>query len=85
MYQLICLNYLYCHCQYTGSSLPKCAFNGQQCCSLLTINAFGLGINTAINNYAPRLVSGFATAQDAIDELRNATKGTDCFPVSCVY
>ena len=61
--------------------MPKCAFNGQQCCSLLTINAFRLGVNTAINSYAPRLVSGFATAQDAIDELRNATKGTSCFPV----
>ena len=68
-------------CQYTGSSLPKCAFNGQQCCSLLTINLFGLGINTAVNDYAPRLVSGFATAQVATDELRNVTKGTNYFSV----
>ena len=56
--------------------MAKCAFSGQQCCSSLTISLFGAGINTAINNYAPRLVSGFATAQDAVNELRNATKGT---------
>ena len=78
IYTICCLTYFYCHCQYTGSSLPKCAFNGQQCCNSLTINLFGLGINTAINDYAPSLVSGFATAQDAIDELRSATKGTNC-------
>ena len=72
-------------CQYTGSSLTKCAFNGQQCCNSLTITLFETGINFAIRDYTPTLIGGFATAQDAVNELRNATKGNDCLPVGCVY
>ena len=56
--------------------MTPCAFSGQQCCDPSTISFFELGISFAINSFAPRLVSGFATAQDAIDELRYATKGT---------
>ena len=70
---IICLNFVYCHC--LGSSLTPCGFSGQQCCDPSTISFFKFGIDIAINGYAPRLVSGFATAQDAIDELRNTTKG----------
>ena len=62
--------------------MRTCTYDGQQCCTTNTFNIFKLGIGIAINGFAPRLVSGFATAQDAIDELRNATEGmyiaTDC-------
>ena len=56
--------------------MTPCAFSGQQCCDPSTISFFKLGIRFAIDSFAPMLVSGFATAQDAIDELRNANKGT---------
>ena len=72
-------------CQYTGSSLTKCAFNGQQCCSSQTIALFGTGINIAIGDYTPTLIRGFDTTQDAFNELKNATKGTDCLPAWSVH
>ena len=52
-----------------------CTYDGQQCCTPDTLNFFKLGISFAITSFAPRLVSGFAIAQDAIDALRNATEG----------
>jgi len=58
-----------------GSSLKKCTFSGQQCCSKFTIALFETGINAAINNYAPDFISGFPAAQHANNKLRNATEG----------
>ena len=55
--------------------MKKCTYNGLQCCSSITINLFESGIDLAINDYAPILVDGFATVQDALEELRNTTKG----------
>ena len=58
-----------------GSSLTKCAYNGDQCCNELTIKLFENGVKFAINNYAPNLLNGFDAAQTVIDELKIINKG----------
>lgn len=58
-----------------GSSLDKCTFNGLQCCSSFTIGIFGLGVETTINSYGPNIVSGFAAARNAINQLRSTNEG----------
>ena len=67
--------YMYFILLVTGSSLTKCTFNGLQCCSQFTITLFESGLNLGINNYAPNFLSGFNTAQEVINELRNINKG----------
>ena len=58
-----------------GSSLKKCAYNGEQCCTESTIELFETGVEFAFSDYAPNFLNGFDTAQDVIDELKIINKG----------
>ena len=62
-------------CTHLGSSLNKCTFNGQQCCSQVAINWFDWGIKNAVNNDKLNFTRGLVGAQNAIDQMRKKTKG----------
>ena len=61
-----------------GSSLTRCAVNGQQCCHQLILDFVNHALSSAVNNETiiDRFTANiFATAQNAIDEMRNKTNG----------
>ena len=63
------------NCCIIGSSLPRCTFNGQQCCSALAVNFFISNLGRTINDGAFNIGTVFAGAHNAIDQLRNKTEG----------
>ena len=54
---------------YVGSSLSKCTFNGQQCCSEQTLSLLDTFARPEIQNNAFNFDSAFQGARSAIDHL----------------
>ena len=60
---------------YTGSSLGKCAFNGQQCCNQVIISLVDQGLRSLVESDQLNFTSHLAGVQTAIDNMRNKTSG----------
>ena len=60
---------------YTGSSLSKCTFNGQQCCDEIVVTVVDQGFRSLVQSDQFNFTSGLAGAQSAIDLMRDKTNG----------
>lgn len=56
-----------------GSSLGKCAFNGQQCCNQVIISLVDQGLRSLVESDQLNFTSHLAGVQTAIDNMRNKT------------
>ena len=63
------------YCIYTGSSLSRCTFHGQQCCSPVIVNFVDQGFRALVQSDQFNFTSGLAGAQTAIDQMRDRTDG----------
>ena len=66
----------YMHSYISGSSLSRCAFNGQQCCGEQTLSLFGGLVGRAIDGGVFDFDAAFNGARGAINRLRSETGGT---------
>ena len=64
-----------CFSNYVGSTLSKCTFNGQQCCSEQTLSLLDTFVRPEIENNAFNFDSAFQGARSAINQLTNETGG----------
>ena len=60
---------------YTGSSLSKCTFDGQQCCDEIVVTVVDQGFRSLVQSDQFNFTSGLAGAQSAIDLMRDKTNG----------
>ena len=60
---------------YTGSSLSKCTFNGQQCCSKTLVTLVDQGFRSLVQSDQFNFTGGLAGAQSAIDQMWDRTNG----------
>ena len=60
---------------YTGSSLSKCTFNGQQCCSEILVTLVDQGFRSLVQSDQFNFTGGLAGAQSAINQMRDRTNG----------
>jgi len=63
------------HFTHAGSTLSKCTFNGQQCCNELIVSLVDTGYRALVKSDKFNITAGLATAQNAIDAMRNKTNG----------
>ena len=61
---------------YIGSSLSRCTFSGQQCCSEQTLNFFVRFVGPVIEGDTFDFDDAFNGARSAMERLRNETGGT---------
>ena len=61
---------------YIGSSLSRCTFSGQQCCSEQILTLFDTFVRPEIEGDTFDFDGAFNGARSAMERLRNETGGT---------